>query len=132
MLTTPRAEAAPARTAATLGAVLETAAAMIMEQRLGMEGEPYRKGRAGLLMKASRGLTLGGGLLAPVAGRSRALTALSGLAITAGALCTRFGMLKAGRASALDPKYTVVPQRERAEARRLAVVPDLEEGSPQA
>ncbi|MEZ0074276.1 NrfD/PsrC family molybdoenzyme membrane anchor subunit [Planotetraspora sp. GP83] len=124
MLSTPRTEAAPARVSAALGAVMETAAGVVMERRLGLEGEPYRRGKAGLLMKTSRVLTLGGGLLAPVAGRSRALTALSGLAITAGALCTRFGLLEAGRASAADPRYTVVPQRERAEARRLAVVSD--------
>jgi hypothetical protein len=129
MLTTPRAEAAPARVAAALGAVMETTAAAIIERRLGLEGEPYLRGRAGLLMKASRALTLGGGLLATVAGRSRTLTAMSGLAITAGALCTRFGMLAAGKASALDPKYTVVPQRDRAAGRRLAVVPDQEGGS---
>ena len=67
-------------------------------------------------MRAARVLTVGGGLLAAVAGRSRALTALSGLALTAGSLCTRFGILEAGRASAADPKYTVVPQRDRLDA----------------
>jgi formate-dependent nitrite reductase membrane component NrfD len=123
MLTTPRAEAAPARAAAAVGAVVETVAGAVMESRLGPLGEPYRTGRAGRLMKASRVLTVGGGLLATVAGRSRALTVLSGLAITAGALCTRFGVLAAGRASATDPKYTVVPQRERVEAGQLASVP---------
>ncbi|GAA1292542.1 polysulfide reductase [Planotetraspora silvatica] len=128
MLTTPRAEAAPARVAAALGAVMETTAAAIIERRLGLEGEPYHQGRAGLLIKASRALTLAGGLLATVAGRSRTLTAMSGLAITAGALCTRFGMLAAGKASALDPKYTVVPQRDRATGRRLVAVPDQEGG----
>ncbi|MFC0863318.1 NrfD/PsrC family molybdoenzyme membrane anchor subunit [Sphaerimonospora cavernae] len=116
MLTTPRAESGPARIAAVAGAAAETAAGMLMERRLGLVGEPYRLGRAGRLMKASRALALGGGLLAAVAGRSRALTALSGLAITAGALCTRFGVLEAGRASAADPKYTVVPQRRRVAA----------------
>ncbi|GAA4574442.1 NrfD/PsrC family molybdoenzyme membrane anchor subunit [Planotetraspora kaengkrachanensis] len=128
MLTTPRAEAAPARAAAALGAVMETTAAAVIERRLGLEGEPYQQGRAGLLMKTSRALILAGGLLATVAGRSRALTAASGLALTAGALCTRFGMLEAGKASALDPKYTVVPQRERAGGRRLTVVPDRDDG----
>ncbi|MGI5153926.1 NrfD/PsrC family molybdoenzyme membrane anchor subunit [Microbispora sp. CA-102843] len=123
MLTTPRAQAGPARAAAAAGAVAEVVAGGLMERRLGFVGEPYRKGRAGRLMRASRVLTLGGGLLATVAGRSRALTALSGLAITAGALCTRFGVLEAGRASAKDPKYTVVPQRARLDAGRPASVP---------
>ncbi|WP_249346650.1 NrfD/PsrC family molybdoenzyme membrane anchor subunit [Microbispora sp. H11081] len=111
MLTTPRAQAGPARAAAVAGAVTEVVAGGLMERRLGLVGEPYRTGRAGRLMRASRALTLGGGLLATVAGRSRTLTALSGIAITAGALCTRFGVLEAGRASAKDPKYTVLPQR---------------------
>ena len=31
----------------------------------------------------------------------------------AGSLCTRMGVYEAGLASARDPKYTVVPQRER-------------------
>ncbi|WP_405087469.1 NrfD/PsrC family molybdoenzyme membrane anchor subunit [Microbispora sp. NBC_01389] len=123
MLTTPRAQAGPARAAAVAGAVTEVVAGEVMERRLGLLGEPYRTGRAGTLMRASRALTLGGGLLAAVAGRSRTLTALSGLAITAGALCTRFGVLEAGRVSAKDPKYTVVPQRERLDAGRPAPVP---------
>ncbi|GLW25153.1 polysulfide reductase [Microbispora amethystogenes] len=120
MLTTPRAQAGPARAAAVAGAVTEVVAGELMERRLGLLGEPYRNGRAGRLMRASRALTLGGGLLATVAGRSRTLTALSGLAITAGALCTRFGVLEAGRVSAKDPRYTVVPQRDRLDASRPA------------
>ena len=37
----------------------------------------------------------------------------------AGSACTRFGVFEAGQESASDPKYTVVPQRERL-ARRQA------------
>lgn len=114
MLAAPPAHAGPARAVAVLGAAMETAAGQIMERRLGLAGEPYRTGSAGTLMRAARVLTAGGGLLAAVSGRSRALAALSGLALTAGSLCTRFGVLRAGRASAADPKYTVVPQRARA------------------
>ncbi|HUR05215.1 MAG TPA: NrfD/PsrC family molybdoenzyme membrane anchor subunit [Nonomuraea sp.] len=113
MLATPRAQAGPARVVAVIGAAVESVAGMVMERRLGLVGEPYRLGKAGRLMLSARVLTAGGGLLAAVAGRGRALTALSGLALTAGALCTRFGILEAGRASAADPKYTVVPQRQR-------------------
>ncbi len=125
MLTTPRREAGPARVTAVLGAAVETVAGAVMEHRLGLVGEPYRLGRSGRLMRAARALTVGGALLATVAGRGRALgalTALSGLALTAGAVCTRFGVLAAGKASAADPKYTVVPQRERLEAGRTARV----------
>ncbi|MET8385195.1 NrfD/PsrC family molybdoenzyme membrane anchor subunit [Streptosporangium canum] len=115
MLATPRAQAGPARAVAVLGAALETAAGAVLESRLGLVGEPYHQGRAGSLLRAARALTAGGGLLAAVAGRGRVLTALSGLALTAGSLVTRFGILEAGRASAADPKYTVAPQRRRLE-----------------
>ncbi|MCW2616830.1 MAG: Polysulfide reductase, NrfD, partial [Frankiales bacterium] len=37
----------------------------------------------------------------------------SGAALLAGTACLRFGVFEAGQASARDPKYTVVPQRER-------------------
>ncbi|MGC5013437.1 NrfD/PsrC family molybdoenzyme membrane anchor subunit [Streptosporangium sp. DT93] len=118
MLATPLRDAGPARAVAALGAAVETVAGAVLEHRLGMLGEPYRQGVSGRLMRAARVLTVAGGLLAPVAGRGRTLTALSGLALTGGALCTRFGVLRAGKASAADPKYTVVPQRARLEAAR--------------
>lgn len=123
MLATPRAQAGPARAVAALGAVAETVAGIVMERRLGLVGEPYRQGRGGRLMRTARALTVSGGLLTTVAGRSRALTALSGLALTAGSLYLRFGALEAGKASAADPKYTVVPQRRRLEAAEPASVP---------
>jgi hypothetical protein len=37
----------------------------------------------------------------------------AGLSLLAGAACTRFAVFEAGIASAKDPKYVVVPQRER-------------------
>jgi hypothetical protein len=40
-------------------------------------------------------------------------SALAGAAYLAAGVCTRFGVFEAGRASAADPKYVVVPQRER-------------------
>jgi hypothetical protein len=42
---------------------------------------------------------------------------VSGTLLAAGSLLTRFGVFDAGMASARDPKYTVVPQRERMAAR---------------
>jgi hypothetical protein len=35
------------------------------------------------------------------------------VALLAGSACLRFGVFDAGQASARDPRYTVVPQRER-------------------
>ena len=49
--------------------------------------------------------------------RSRAVSVLAGTALTTGSLLTRFGVFQAGLASAKDPKYTVVPQRERLDRR---------------
>jgi len=43
---------------------------------------------------------------------------LSGAALLAGGFYERLGLLRAGIASAKDPKYTVVPQRERLERQR--------------
>ena len=48
-------------------------------------------------------------------GAAAPLAVLSGAALLAGSACTRFGVFEAGQASARDPKYTVVPQRERLE-----------------
>jgi len=49
----------------------------------------------------------------PARRRSRALSALSGAALLAASALTRFGIFEAGVASARDPKYTIVPQRQR-------------------
>jgi hypothetical protein len=53
-------------------------------------------------------------------GRSRALSVASGLAYMSASVFTRFGVFQAGLASAKDPKYTVVPQRERVERKQDA------------
>ena len=57
-------------------------------------------------------------------GRNRIGAAASGLALMAGSACLRFGVFEAGMVSAIDPKYTVEPQRERLEKRRAAGVVD--------
>lgn len=117
MMAAPGHEGAPARRIAVAGAALETGAAVRLERGLGFEGEPYGRGRAGRLLRTARVLsTLGaaGTLLAGGSGRARrALGVASGLALLGGSLCTRFGVLYAGDASARDPAYTVQPQRER-------------------
>ncbi|WP_233508313.1 NrfD/PsrC family molybdoenzyme membrane anchor subunit [Spongiactinospora gelatinilytica] len=119
MVAAPHREAGPARRMAVIGAAVETVASEVLERRLGILSEPYREGSAGRLMRAARVLTVTGGALAAVSGltRWRTPSVLSAAALTAGSLCARFGVLRAGRASAADPKYTVVPQRERVAAR---------------
>ncbi|WP_101386628.1 NrfD/PsrC family molybdoenzyme membrane anchor subunit [Streptomyces sp. TLI_146] len=112
----PSHEAAPARCAAALAALAETAASRAAERRLGMVAETWREGRAGTLLRAARALTVGGAAGAMLGGHRRAVAAASGLALLAGSACTRFGVFAAGIASAEDPEYTVLPQRARLDA----------------
>lgn len=113
----PVAESGPARSMAVGGAVLDVAALELMHRRLGMLAEPYDEGRPGLLLKSARALNLAGAALAVVGRRSRAVSVLAGTALASASLMTRFGVFQAGLASAKDPKYTVVPQRQRLDAR---------------
>ena len=115
MLATPTAQAGPARRMALGGALLELAAEQRMESSMGITAEPLHEGKAGRLMRASKALTIGGALGSLLGGRSRVAAAVSGAALMAGSACTRFGIFEAGQESARDPKYTVVPQRERLE-----------------
>ena len=110
-------DAAPARRLAVAGAAVELAAEARMEQSMGLAAETLKTGRAGTLLRASRALTVAGAAGAVLGRRSRLLSALAGNALVAGSACTRFAIFEAGQASARDPKYTVVPQRERLDAR---------------
>jgi hypothetical protein len=114
LLAAPVHETAPARASAVFGAALELAAGHLMRRRLGPLAEPYRTGRGAVLMRASQALTVAGAAGAALAGgRSRLGAALAGTALLAGSVCTRFGVFEAGRASALDPHYTVAAQRSK-------------------
>ncbi len=116
MMATPVSEAGPARRLALGGAVLELAVEHRMEAAMGITAEPLHAGHAGTLMRASKALTAAGVVgTALVGSRSRAGALTSGAALLAGSACLRFGVFEAGQASARDPKYTVVPQRERLE-----------------
>ena len=119
MLAAPPSQAGPARRMAVGGALLELAAGQQMEASMGIAAEPLHTGRAGQLMRASKVLTGAGAVGAALfARRSRTAAALSGAALLAGSACTRFGIFEAGQESARDPRYTVVPQRERLEQRQ--------------
>jgi hypothetical protein len=88
-----------------------------MTRRIGMVAEPYHSGRAGAYVKAGEALAIlgvAGSVAATWAGpRRRLVSSLSGAALLAASAATRWGIFHAGLASAADPKYTVVPQRER-------------------
>jgi hypothetical protein len=111
----PTGQASPARRMAVGGAVVELLAEQQMERSMGITAEPLHDGKAGTLMKAAKALTVAGAAGAVLGRRSRALSVLSGAALMAGSACTRLGIFEAGQQSARDPKYTVVPQRERVE-----------------
>ncbi|GGO28694.1 NrfD/PsrC family molybdoenzyme membrane anchor subunit [Micromonospora parathelypteridis] len=118
LLAAPPAQAGPARRMAVAGAALELYGAHRVETRLGLLSEPYRLGRPGRLLRAGRLLTVSGVAGALLGRRSRWVGALSGAALLASSAVTRFGIFYGGVASARDPRYTVVPQRERVNARR--------------
>jgi hypothetical protein len=112
MIAAPLDEAGPARRMAVAGAALELVSSRRIEG-LGLVAEPYRKGRPGRLLRAGRALTAAGLVLTPLARRSRVVSAVAGASYLGASALTRFGVFQAGLESARDPKYTVVPQRER-------------------
>jgi hypothetical protein len=118
------AEAAPARRMALAGAAIEIAAAERILSK-GLVAEPYRTGLPGRLMRSARNATaVASAVTFAVGGRSRVLSALAGATYLAASLTTRFGVFEAGMASARDPKYVVVPQRERLAARAADTAAD--------
>lgn len=119
MMLTPADESGPARRMAIAGAAIEIAAAQRLKHRLGMLAEPYQTGRPGLLMSTARAMTAASAAVSLVGGRHRAVSVVAGATYVVASLLTRFGVFEAGLASARDPKYTVIPQRERL-ARRQA------------
>jgi hypothetical protein len=120
LIAAPADQAGPARRMVICGAALELYAGHVVEHGNGLLSEPYRDGKAGKLMKAGRALTVLGVAGAVLGRRSRVVSALSGLSLLTASLATRFGIFEGGLASARDPKYTVVPQRERLAARAAA------------
>jgi DMSO reductase anchor subunit len=117
LVAAPLDECGPARLLAVLAAAAELGTERVMEERMGLAKEAFHQAKASTYQKAAEGL-LGVGIVGAVAGRrSRLASALSGAALMAGSAFTRFAIFEAGLASAADPKYTVVPQRQRLEVR---------------
>ena len=92
---------------------------MAMERRLGPLAQPYHEGDALRYRRLSRVLTAVRGRTgrrrrAPLAGGRRGR---SGSWRSGGSAARRWSVFKAGIGSALDPAYTVGPQRERLEER---------------
>ncbi|MFL5978732.1 MAG: NrfD/PsrC family molybdoenzyme membrane anchor subunit [Gaiellaceae bacterium] len=117
MALTPLSESEPARKMAIIGAGIELAAIRGIEGNDSILAEPYHEGRPGKFMRAAKACTSTGLGLAVLGGRTRIGAVTSGALLAAGSLLTRFGVFEAGIASTKDPKYVVVPQRERMVAR---------------
>lgn len=116
LIAAPGAQSAPARNLAVLGAGLELAASERMNRRIGLTAEAYRTGTGGALLRVSKALSVLGAAGAVLGARSRAVSAAAGAALLAASATTRFGVFHAGLTSARDPRYTIVPQRERLDA----------------
>jgi DMSO reductase anchor subunit len=117
LLAAPSTETGPARNLALFGVTTELAALHRMRARIGMIDEAYDTGKASRYLKASEVLSVLGTIGAVAGRRSRVVSALSGAALLAASAATRWGVFHAGMISARDPKYTVVPQRQRIEQR---------------
>ncbi|MGE2689053.1 NrfD/PsrC family molybdoenzyme membrane anchor subunit [Mycolicibacterium pulveris] len=119
MLLAPGDETGPARRMAFVGAALELTASQVMKQRMGIAAEAYASGKPQRLRQLSEALTVGGAVGALIGGR-RAVTAASGAALLVGSALQRFAVFEAGVESTRDPKYVVVPQRQRVDAGQRA------------
>jgi formate-dependent nitrite reductase membrane component NrfD len=124
MLLAPADETGPARRMAVAGAGLEVAASRLLEKRLGISAEAYTTGKAHRLRKWAEAFTVGGAVGAVIGGRRRSVVAVSGLALLAGSVLQRLGVFEAGVESTRDPKYVVVPQRQRLDTEASAPARD--------
>ena len=85
-----------------------------MQHRLGFVGEVYKQGDAGRYGRISKLCTAAGAALLATRGkRSRAAAISGGALVLAGELALRWSVFRAGFQSARDPRYVVIPQRER-------------------
>jgi hypothetical protein len=113
LVAAPLREQAPARALAALGVGTELAAFELMERRMGLTAELYSSGTGGRYVRASKILAVAGLAGALLGRRNRLASAVSGAALVAASAATRWGIFHGGVESAKDPRYTVVPQRER-------------------
>ena len=126
MITTPVAEAGPARKLAVIGAVGDLISARVTRAPDGpgdRRTAAPRHARHGCCGGAN-GSPPQAGLGALLGGRHRGVAALSGLALlTASALLGSVSSRRARNPRA-DPRYTIEPQKRRLAARRAAGITD--------
>jgi formate-dependent nitrite reductase membrane component NrfD len=114
----PPDEAGPARRLAVAGVAAELGLMEVMSHRLGFVGEVYRQEAAGKLARASKLLSAAGAAVLATGGRRSRGAAVTGSALVlAGELALRWSVFRAGFQSARDPRYTIIPQKERKQQR---------------
>lgn len=96
----------------------ELAAVTKMHRRLGDLDEPYELEDAGRYATVARWLTGAGAVLSALGRRQTGLRRLGAMLILSGALSERWAVFRAEFISERDPKYTVGPQRARADGLR--------------
>jgi formate-dependent nitrite reductase membrane component NrfD len=115
----PPGEAGPARRLAVAGVAAELGLMEVMQERLGFVGEVYKQEAAGTLARAAKVLTAAGAAVLATRGRRNRGAAVAGSALVlAGELALRWSVFRAGFQSARDPRYTIIPQKERLQRRR--------------
>ena len=106
-------ERAAVRRFAVVGAASELAAGFALDRQASsveQVAKALRHGAAGALLRGAKALTAATLVLTLVPGRSRWRSRAAGLLGTAGAVCAKFGVFHAGRASAADPRATFAAQ----------------------
>ena len=125
MITTPAAEAGPARLLATAGVAGDVVSMHRMKASMHpLEAEPLETGRPGTMLRWAERLAIAGGLGTLLGGRNRVVAAASGAALLTASALTRFGVLHAGLESVKDPRRVIEPQKARLAARRAAGITD--------
>ena len=124
-------QAAPARRMAVGGAGVALAMELRMERSMGLSAETLQLREGETASDASRALTIGGALGAVVlGGRNRAVAAVSRCGAPRRLASARASpSSKLARQSARDPRYTVIPQRERLKRRAEASRSRLGDGA---
>ena len=120
LIAAPAHEVAPAQRLAVVAALTEVGAVHVMEHKMGLSAETRHTGRPGFINRLAQAFLLTGAVLTVAGRRSRPVSIVAGLCLLSGAASTRFATFEAGQASARDPRYTVVPQRERLDRNKPA------------
>jgi DMSO reductase anchor subunit len=105
------ADLVPASRLALVGAALEGAAELSLERRTDIAAEPYQEGDGGALLRSARLATVSGAVIALAAKRSRVAALAAAALLTTGGVFAKVAVLRAGVASAKDPKYVVQTQQ---------------------